>query len=152
MANPDIASALTVLATHLTAAGAALTDPFLDIDRGFVTGGRQLRYYWSGEVEPPRMGGRRVLNGELVGQRFRIAASWPLSDLTPEQVTVIDGEMQTLAGQIRTRIQGDSTLGGYVTDLDLGYFEPDIVTISNARVVVLAADLDLSYVEYAVAQ
>lgn len=152
MANPDIPAALVVLEAHLVAAGAALTDDLLDVDRGLPTGGRQLRYYWTGEVEPPRMGGPRVLNGEMVGQRFRIAATWPLQDLDVETVTAIDTEMQTLAGEIRTRIQGDSTLGGNVTDLELGYGEPDIVVISNARYVALLWDLDLAYVEYAVAQ
>jgi hypothetical protein len=150
MANPDIPAALVVLEAHLVAAGAALTDDLLDVDRGLLIGGRQLRYYWSGECEPPAMGGTRVLNGELVGQRFTIAASWPLSDLSVELVEAIDVEMQVLAGEIRTRIQGDSQLGGNVTDLDLGYAEPDIMTIANARHVVLQWTLDLAFVEYAI--
>lgn len=149
----NIAAALAVLETHLAAAGAALTDDLLDVDRGFLTGGRQLRYYWSGEGVPVRMGTENgnVLNGRMIGQRVKIAASWPLGDLDIETVTAIDTEMQTLAGEIRTRIQGDSQLGGNVVDLDLQYAEPDVVTISNARHVVLAWDLDLSYVEYPVA-
>lgn len=149
----SIASAIGVLQTHLVAAGAALTDPLQDVDRGLpATAGRQLRYYWAGECEPPRMGGHRVLNGELVGQRFVIAATWPLTDLSAALVTVIDAEMQVLAGEIRTRIQGDSTLGGNITDLDLGYVEPDVVVIANARHVACRWQLDLAYVEYAVAQ
>lgn len=151
MANPDIPAALAVIATHLTAAGAALTDDILDVDRGLPTGGRMIRYYWGGEVEPPRMGGPRVMNGEMVGQRVIIVATWPLENLSVEMVTAIDAEMQTLAGEVRTRIQGDSQLGGNVTDLDLSYAEPDIVTIGNARYVALRWDLDLAYVEYAVA-
>ncbi len=151
MANPDIPAALVVLQAHLVAAGGALTVPILDVTRGLPTGGRAIRYYWGGEVEPPKMTGPRVLNGQLVGQRFRIAATWPLSDLSPEQVTAIDVEMQLLAGQIRTRIQGDSQLGGNVTDLDLDYGDPDLVLISGARYVAMTWDLDLAYVEYAVA-
>ena len=149
MAN-DIAAALVVLSTHLTNAGAALPDPLTDVDRGLPTGGRQLRYYWDGEIEPPKMGGRRVLNGELVGQRVAIAATWPLGNLLPDVVTAIDIEMQLLAGEIRTRIQGDSQLGGNVTDLDLGYGQPDLVTIANARHVALRWDLDLAFVEYSI--
>ena len=147
---PDIAAALVVLATHLTAAGAALTDPLTDVDRGLPTGGRQLRYYWGAEVPPPKMSGPRVLNGELVGQRFVIAATWPLGNLLPDTVTAIDIEMQALVGQVRTRIQGDSTLGGNVVDLDLGYADADLVSISNARHVAVRWDLDLSYVEYTI--
>lgn len=149
---PDIPAALVVLQAHLVAAGTALTDDLLDVDRGVLsTRGRQIRYYWSGECEPPRMSGPRVLNGELVGQRFTIAAAWPLTDLTEALVTVLDTEMQTLAGQIRTRIQGDSTLGGNVTDLDLDYGEPDILNIAGARHVVMEWTLDLAYVEYTIA-
>jgi hypothetical protein len=151
MANPDIPAALVVLATHLTAAGAALPDPIQDVDRGLPTGGRMIRYYWGGEVDPPKMPGRRSLNSDIVGQRFEIAATWPLTDLTPEQVTIIDVEMQLLAGQIRTRIDGDSQLGGNVTDLTLGNAEVDLVVISTARYVGLRWMLDLSYVEYALA-
>jgi len=150
MAN--IPAAIVVLQAHLVAAGAALTDPLLDVDRGLpATRGRQVRYYWGGEVDPPRMAGRRDLTGDIVGQRFIIAALWPLSDLSEELVTAIDIEMQLLAGEIRTRIDGDSQLGGNVTDLDLGYAEPDIVTVANARHIALRWDLDLSYVEYTVA-
>jgi hypothetical protein len=148
----DIPAALVVLQAHLVAAGAALTDPLLDVDRGILaTRGRQLRYYWAGECEPPNMGGPAVLNGEMVGQRFVLAAAWPLTDLSEEQVTAVDIEMQLLAGQVRTRIQGDSQLGGNVTDLDLGYGEPDMLTIANARHVVLEWQLDLAYVEYPIA-
>jgi len=149
MAN-DIPTALTVLATHLTAAGAALPDPILDVDRGLPTGGRNIRYYWGGEFDPPHMGGNSDLDGEMVGQRFIIAALWPLSDLSVEQVTAIDIEMQLLAGQIRTRILNDSQLGGNVTDLELSHASPDLVFIGNARHVALSWDLDLAYVEYPV--
>jgi hypothetical protein len=152
MANPDIPAAIAVLQTHLAAAGAALTHDILDVSRGVLTGGRSIRYYWVGECEPPKMGGQRVLNGEMVGQRFVIAASWPLSDLSTAQVTALDTEMQTLAGEIRTRIQGDSTLGGNVTDLDLEYGEAQMLAIANARHVVMEWQLDLAYVEYAIAQ
>lgn len=150
MAN-DIPAALVVLQAHLVAAGAALTDPLLDVDRGLLTTrGRACRYYWAGECEPPRMGGRRVLNGEMVGQRFHIDAAWPLSDLSEELVTAIDVEMELFAGQVRTRIQGDSQLGGNVTDLDLDYGTPAVVSIGSARHVVMQWQLDLAYVEYAI--
>ncbi len=148
MANPDIPAALVVLQTHLAAAAATLTDAPFDVDRGLPTGDRQLRYYWGGEVEPTHMGGNHVLNAELVGQRFIVAALWALENLSVDLVSVIDVEMQLLAGQIRTRIDGDSTLGGNVTDLELTFAEPDIVLISNARYVALRWNLDLSYVEY----
>lgn len=152
MANPDIPAALVVLEAHLVAAGAALGDDILDVDRGLITGGRQLRYFWSGECPPPHMTGPDVLNGKMVGQRFTIAASWPLSDLTVEAVEVFDSEMQTLAGEIRTRLQGDNDLGNHIESLDLEYGEPTEVVISGARYAVMAWQLDLGYVEYPVAK
>ena len=145
----DIEAALAVLETHLVAAGAALTDPMEDVDRGIpATSGRSIRYYWAGEVAPPKMSGPMVFNGIMVGERFVIAAVWPLSDLDVETVTAIDVEMQDLADQVRTRIHGDSQLGGNVTDLNLDYGEPELVTIAGARHVALRWDLDLAYNEY----
>lgn len=146
-----VAAALVVLDAHLVAAGAALTDKMLDVARGLPTGGRQIRYYWSGEVDPPRMPGNQTLNSQLVGSRFVIAATWPLQDLTPDTVSAIDVEMQELAGQIRTRLDGDTSLGGSVASLDLSYGEPDFVVIANARHVAVLWDLDLSYLEYTLA-
>ena len=146
----DIAAALVVLDAHLVAAGAALTSPIVDVRRGLPTGGRQIRHYYGGEVEPPKMSGPLVLNGQMVGERERIAVTWPLSDLEPAQVTAIDDEMRAVAVQIRTRIQGDSQLGGNVQDLDLQYGEPDLVLISGARHIALTYDLDMSYREYSI--
>lgn len=152
MANPDVPAALVVLQAHLVAAGGALTDPLLDVDRGLLTTrGRALRYYWAGEANPAEMGASQTLTSELVGQRFIIAASWPLTDVSEELVTALDVEMQLLAAQIRTRIDGDSTLGGTVTDLTLGYCEPDIATIANARHIILTWELSLAFIEYTVA-
>jgi hypothetical protein len=151
MSNPDIPAALVVLDAHLVAAGAAITEDISDVARGLPTGGRMIRYYWAGEVEPPKMGGPRVLNGQMVGQRFAIVALWPLGNLNPDTVAAIDAEAQQLAGEIRTRIQGDSQLGGNVTDLDLNYGEMDLAIVSGARHLAMKWELDLAYVEYAVA-
>lgn len=149
MAN--IPAALVVLQAHLVAAGAALSDPILDVDHGLPsTQGRSIRYYWGGEVPPPKMGPNpRVLSGQMVGQRVVIVALWPLTSLSTEVVTAIDDEIQVLAGEVRTRIQGDSKLGGNITDLDLGYAEPDLVVIANARHIACSWELQLSYIEYA---
>lgn len=152
MANPDIPAALVVLQTHLVAAGAALTDDILDVDRGVLaTRGRQIRYYWAGEIEPPLLPGNRSLSHELVGQRFMIVAAWPLSDLSEALITAVDTEAQLLAAEIRTRLAGDNSLGDHVTGLTLSYAEPDMLTIANARHLVVSWELDVAHVEYALA-
>jgi hypothetical protein len=152
VANPDIPAALGVLQTHLEAAAAALTDTSFDVDRGILTGGRQVRYYWSGETDAPRFESRFDLTGELVGQKFTIAAAWPLNDLTPELATAIDVEMELLAGQIRTRLDGDLDLGNHIDNHLLGFAQQDVVLIGNARFVILEWDIDMAYVEYTLAK
>ena len=147
---PNIPAALAVLEAHLVNAGSALPDEILDVTRGLPTGGRMLRYYWDGEVDPPRMGGPLVMNAEMVGERFVIAATWPMSDLSPELVTTIDVEMQLLAGEIRTRINGDAQLGGNVTDLELSYARSENILIANVLHATLSWNLDLAYVEYSI--
>lgn len=147
----NLPSGLSVLASHLVAAGAALTDPLLDVDRGLPTGGKKIRYFWAGEFEPPRMPYAESLDSELVGQRFNIAALWPLSDLDPALYAALDIEMQLLAGQVRTRIDGDSTLGGNVTGLKLRYGEIDVLTIGNARHLTIQWELDIAFLEYTLA-
>jgi len=151
MANPDIPAALVVIEAHLTAAGAALVVPITDVARGLPFAiGRQIRVYWSGECEPPHMGGADVLNGQEVGQRFAIQALWPIPVLTKTPKIGIDTEMQLLATEVRTRINADKQLGGNVTDLDLGYAEPDVVPIVGVNHISLTWQLDLAYVEYPV--
>lgn len=150
VANPDIPAALAQLQTHLEAAAATLTDNSFAVDRGILTGGRQLRYYWSGETDAPRFAERFDLNGEIVGQRFSLVASWPLANLTPALATAIDIEMELLAGQIRTRLDADSDLGNHIDNHILSFAQQDIVMIGNARFVVLEWDIDMAYVEYAI--
>lgn len=148
----DVATGLTVLAGHLTASGAALTRPILNVSRGFATG-PGLWYYWSGEIDPTTiMGARNTLTSEMVGERFEIAALWAITNVGADLIAIYDADMQTLAGQVRTRIDGDSQLGGNVADLLLGDATPDVVVISNVRYLAVRWTLDLAYVEYTVAQ
>jgi hypothetical protein len=149
VAIPNIPAALVVLIAHLTAAGAVLSPPLTDVSRGLpVNAGRQIRCYWAGEVLPPHMAGARVLNGESVGLSFTIEALWPLPERTGPPKISLDTEMQTLAGEVRTRINADSQLGDNVQDLTLGYATPGVVTVNGALHVSLTWQLDLSYVEY----
>jgi hypothetical protein len=94
------------------------------------------------------MAGARVLNGELVGLSFTIEALWPLPPRTEPPKISLDTEMQTLAGEVRTRINADSQLGDNVQDLTLGYAIPGVVNVNGAPHVSLTWQLDLAYVEY----
>lgn len=149
MAYADTKAAIVV---HAAAAGAALTNPILDARAGFpIPKDRCIRVYYGGETEPARMGGRRTLNSEMVGQRTLIAAFFAIRTTSEDVVIVIDAELQALAHDLRTRILGDSQLGGSATDLDLGYMEPDIVTFGNARYLMGLWEVVSDYTEYSLA-
>jgi len=140
------------IVTHAAAAGGALSDPILDARAAFpVPKGRCIRVYYGGEAEPVRMGGKRVLNAELVAQRTIIAAFFPIALNDEDVAAQIDADLQALAHDLRTRILGDSQLGGAQTDLELGYVEPDIVLNGNTRYLVGIWEVLSDFTEYALA-
>ena len=150
MAYADVKAAIVV---HAAAAGAAMTNPILDVRGAFpIPKSRCIRVYYGGETEPTRMGGNRVLNGEMVAHRILIAAFFPISVGDEEVAVIIDNELQALAHDLRTRILGDSQLGGQSTDLTLGYCEPDLVTYGNTRYLMGLWEVLTDYVEYPLAQ
>ena len=150
MAYADTIAAILV---HATAAGAALSDPILDVARAFpVPTGRCIRVYYGGETEPRRMGGRRVLNAELVAEVTLIAAFFPLSVNDVPVAAALDTDLYNLKHDLRTRILGDSQLGGQATDLELEYVEPDLVVYGNTRYAILTWRVISDYVEYPLAQ
>jgi hypothetical protein len=150
MAYADTKAAIVV---HAAAAAAALTDPILDARAAFpVPKGRCVRVYYGGETEPVRMGGRRVLNAEMVAHRTFIALFLPVTLNDEDVVVIIDAELFTFGHELRTRILGDSQLGGQSTDLELGYLEPDLVTYNNVRYLMGLWEVTSDFTEYALAQ
>lgn len=141
-----------VIVTHATAAAAAVDPTWSDVAPGFANlNGKCVRVYWGGETVPVKMGAEdgNVLNGRMVGDRVVIVAAWPLSNLSTEQAAAIDAEMWAWKHELRTRLQGDATLGGTCTDSDLEYVEPDVVVnASGTRFATVEAEFLLSYTEY----
>jgi hypothetical protein len=149
MAYADTKAAIIV---HALAAGAALSDPILDVAAGFpVPRGRCVRVYWAGETEPVRMGGQRVLNAELIAERTRIVLFLPITLNDETLAAVIDAQLHAFKHDLRTRVLGDSQLGGQSTDLEFEYAEPDLVVFNNARFAVLVMDIVSDFTEYAIA-
>ena len=137
---------------HAKAAALAANSAWTDVVIGFpLPAGKCVRVYYGGEAAPVRMGGDRVLNGELVSERIIVAAFWPLSNLSTDGVKLMDDEMYTFKHELRTRLLGDSQLGGAGTDLLMGYATPDIVVIGNARYAVLETQIVSDYTEYSLA-
>ena len=149
MAYADTKAAIVI---HAAAAAAALTNPILDARAAFpVPKGRCVRVYYGGEVAPVRMGGNRTLNSELVGQRTLIGIWLPVTVNDEDVAAVIDAELQAFAHDLRTRILGDSQLGGQATDLELGYLEPDQVVINNTRYLMGLWEVFSDFIEYTIA-
>ena len=139
-------AALTVLGTHLLAAGTALSRPITDVSRGLpYARGRQVRYYWDAETEPVRMGGQRTLSEEMVSHRINIAALWPVPDGSETANTALDIEVVAFVDDVRGRILGDSTLGGNCTDLELDYADADLVTIAGGLHLAVRWTLTMDY-------
>jgi hypothetical protein len=145
------------IVVHCLAAGLTLTDPILDVQAALpIPKGRCIRVYYGGETEPARigLGGGHVytLNSEVVGEVTFIAAFLPISLNDEELTSVVDADLYTLKHEIRTRLLGDSQLGGASTDLELDYVTPDVVTIGNTRYLVGIWRVVSDFSEYTVAE
>lgn len=121
------ADQLAAIETHAQAAGAAMTPPMTDIVIGLPwPRGRCARVFWDGETEPARID-RRAIGEEHVSQRISVTAWWPVSDAGEAASEQLMSEMREFAHQMRTRVLGDSQLGGMSTDLEMEYASPDFV-------------------------
>jgi hypothetical protein len=138
---------------HAAAAAAAVDAQWKDVAIGapIPRGNRCVRIFYGGEAAPQRMGGNRVLNGELVAETVALVAFWSMSTLDESAVKAIDTEMYSFKHELRTRILGDSQLGGASTDLEMSYAEPDFQIIGGGRWAILAAEFLCDYTEYPLA-
>jgi hypothetical protein len=138
---------------HAAATAAAIDAQWLDVSIGapIPRGDRCIRMFWGGEVEPKKMGASRVLNGELVSNVISLVAFWAMSGLSEAEIKAIDDEMTTFIAGLRTRVLGDSQLGGQATDLYMEYGQPDFLLIGSARWAVLEVDFITDYTEYTIA-
>lgn len=123
---------IDAVATHATAAGAALSVPITNVAVGWpVPSGSCVRIYWTGEAEPVRMGGARVLNGEMVSDRIVVVAFFRVPDFSETAARNLILDMRLFKHELRTRILGDSQLGGNQTDLEMDYFDGDFISIGR---------------------
>jgi hypothetical protein len=144
---------LAAIVVHAQAAGNALTIPLTDVIAAYpAVPGRCIRIFYGGEAVPTRMGqDSRVLNGQLVAEQIVIMAFWPLRDLRETEAAVLEAEVYNLKHELRTRILGDSQLGGKSTDLDVGYAEPGFAELGGAPYRTLEMIVTTDYIEYPLA-
>lgn len=137
---------------HAVAAAAAVDSTWTDVAIGVKTpDARCVRVYYGGEREPARMGGRRVINAELVSHAIVLAAFWPLSGLGLDAYKATEDQAHGFVHELRTRVLGDSQLGGTSTDLEMGYATPDVVVIGNARWQLVEVVFVTDFTEYTIA-
>lgn len=144
---------LAAIKTHAVAAGTAMSNPIKDVAIAWPAPGpeRCIRIFYGGEAEPPRIGAPRVLNEELVAERIVLVAFWPMSNLSVKQAEVIEDELYDLKHEIRTRVLGDSQLGGQSTDLEMGYAETDFVLVGGTSYRTLEIEFLTDHTAYTLA-
>lgn len=146
------ADVLTQITTHATAAAAALTNPILDVAVGSpVPSGRCVRIYYAGEVEPEHMGAGHTLTSRMVAESIALTLFLPMSSDGLQAAAATETEMYDFKHELRTRVLGDSQLGGQSTDLEMALVEPDFVVIGNTRYRILSTTFNTDYAEYTIA-
>jgi len=145
------ADQLAAVLTHARAAGAALSIPITDVVVAYpVVPGRCIRIFYDGETAPARMGGDSTLTSRLVAEQIVIMAFWPLGTTSETEANVIETEVYNLKHELRTRILGDSQLGGMSTDVELGYAVPDFAELAGQPYRTLEMVLLTDYFEYTI--
>lgn len=128
---PDVMDAIQV---HAAAAAAAVDASFRDVAVGHPTPrGRCVRIFYGGEREPTKMPFRRSLDSRLVAESVMVRAFWPVSDYSAKQGKALMAEMWGFKDELRTRVLGDSQLGGESIDLEMQMAEADDVLIAGDK-------------------
>ena len=146
----DLATAISTIVTHAAAAAAAVDSTWTDVADAepIPTGQRSIRVAYAGTSAPARMDERYTLNSEMVGEQVMIAAFWAMADLSTTNGARRNLEARTLADELRTRLNGDATLGGTVTDLAVGDAQTDWPVINGTQYRAMRWVVTLDYSEY----
>lgn len=146
------ADQLAALKAHAVAAGKAIVPRVDDVAIGLpVPRGRCIRIYWDGEQAPVRMGANRVLTAELVSDRITVTLFEPVSTASEKQYEATMTAMVAFKNEMRTRVLGDSQLGGMATDLEMEYAVPDFEVIGGALFAVVPITFVTDFAEYTIA-
>src|SRR3990167_4957368 len=119
----DLLTIMDAVQVHAAAAAITAADAkFYDVAVGFPAAkGRCVRIFYGGEREVEHFDGKdRTLNSKLVAQAIIVRGYWPLPETATKRQRVMEGEMATFVKSLRTRVLGDSQLGGASVDLNMG--------------------------------
>ena len=148
MTAPYIAQRDAIL-VHAAAAAAAIDAQWKDVAIGapYPRGNRCVRVFYAGESAAEHIE-RRVLNAVLIAEQVALVAFWSIASLDEPAIKAVDDEIVGFKHELRTRVLADSQLGGASTDLEMGFAEPDYITIGGARWAVLECVFTLDFTEY----
>lgn len=143
----SFAAAMSVIESHLVAAGTATTPQILDIARGapVSVNARMGRYWYAGTSAPPHYEGSDTITTRMVGQRVTVAFYWPIPDKSA--LSSLDIEIQAVQDQLFTRLWGNVRLGGNCDDMLVGDAEVDYPEVNGAQVAELIIPLTLDFGE-----
>jgi hypothetical protein len=143
----DLMDAIQVhaAAAAVTAGGAK----FYDVAVGFPAArGKCVRIFYGGEREPERMGGELTLTSQMVAQAINVRGYWPVSETAAKNHRVIEGEMAAFVKSLRTRILGDSQLGGEGVDLAMHLAVTDQVLVTGIQYAVVDMEIVCDFDEH----
>lgn len=144
MAFSDCLDAIKV---HAEGAAAAANSKFIDVAVRFPAArGKSVSVFYAGERNSVYFD-LRSLADEHIAQAVVVRAMWPLPDPAATTGRDIEIEISTYTRELRTRIDGDYTLGGSCTALKMlpGSVETEVVNAKTKYAVIdheIGIDLD----------
>ena len=133
---------MDALQVHALAAAKAIDATFFDVAVGYPAAkGRCVRIFYGGERESEHFNGSRTLNSKLVAQAVVVRGYWPISETAVKRQRAIEGEMAAFVRSFRTRVLGDSQLGGKSVDLVFGLAVTDQILLTKTQYAI--ADIEI---------
>lgn len=149
----DVADLMDALQVHAAAAAVtASSAKFYDVAVGFPVGkGKCVRIFYAGETEPPHFPNDRTLNSQLMAEKIIVRGYWPNADTGTNRQRLTEIEMATFVKSFRTRVLGDSQLGGESVDLTLSAAVVEQVVIADTKYAVVDMEVAADFNEYTLA-
>lgn len=141
--------AVAQIKTHLTTAGASLTNPIGIVreTEPLSIPGRMISFWWSGDRQSET--GGNTLAKTNIEEQFTLRAYWPVADNAETLAAARDAEAHALLRAITALLWGDIDLGGSAIGVSLSPAEVGWLDVDGANVRTLTVTLwvDLAEVD-----
>jgi hypothetical protein len=139
-------------AVQVHAAAAAVTAggaKFYDVAVGFPAAkGKCVRIFYGGERETEHFAEGSTLTSKLVAQAIGVRGYWPVAGTATSEHRATEGEMAAFVKSFRTRILGDSQLGGESVDLGMTLAVTDQVLLTGIQYAVVDMEIVCDFDEF----